>query len=170
MLKKSKALKKGVKDHRARSDDDDADNDDQDWDMYEKAKPMPGQLENCEICDKRFTVTPYSKSGPEGGLLCTKCGKEIDLQKKKEAKANKPPIVRAKRRKMQSNLMDDVVTKGAKSLQELCVEVRKLDSIPNEPWLSSHRKLRITSTMLKSLGLFRHASWTASARFFPSAA
>ena len=39
--------------------------------------PTPGQIENCEICNKRFTVTPYSKSGPNGGLLCPKCAKEL---------------------------------------------------------------------------------------------
>lgn len=93
------------------------------WDMYSKSKPLPGQLEHCEICDKRFTVTPYSKEGPRGGLLCTKCSKEQEAEKKKDAKAKKPPISRDKRRKMQSNLLDGIVPLGSKSLKELCVEV-----------------------------------------------
>lgn len=99
------------------------DDNDQDWDMYEKSKPMPGQLDNCENCDKRFTVTPYTKTGSGGGLLCTKCGKDMETRRKKEAKANKPAIARAKRRKVQSDLLDGQVTQGAKSLQELCVKV-----------------------------------------------
>lgn len=99
------------------------DNDGLAWDMYTKSKPVPGQLENCELCAKRFTVTPYSKEGPDGGLLCAKCSKEVDAEKKKETKAKKPAISRDKRRKVQSNLLDGLVSNGAKTLQELCVEV-----------------------------------------------
>lgn len=93
------------------------------WDTYEKSKPLPGQLENCEICDKRFTVTAYSKTGPGGALLCTKCSKEIDAEKKKDARANKQTAGREKRRQIQSNLLDGIVQVGSKSLQDLCVEV-----------------------------------------------
>ena len=95
------------------------------WDMYAKSKPLPGQLENCEICEKRFTVTAYSKTGPDGGLLCSKCSKELEAEKKKEAKAKKPALNREKRRKVQSNLLDGLIPHGAKTLKELCVEVRQ---------------------------------------------
>ena len=97
-------------------------------DIYTKSKPLPGQLENCEICEKRFTVTPYSKTGPDGGLLCTKCGGAQEDEKKKEAKTKKATITRERRRKVQSNLLDGLATQGSKSLLELCVE-KVADSI-----------------------------------------
>ena len=94
------------------------------WDLYAKSKPLPGQLENCEICNKRFTVTAYSKTGPAGGLLCPKCSKEQEAAKKKDGKSKKEIVSRDKRRKVQSNLLDGIVRNGAKTLQELCIEVR----------------------------------------------
>ena len=94
------------------------------WDMYTKKKQLPGQLENCELCEKRFTVTAYSKTGPDGGLLCTKCSKESDAQKKKYEKPRKQAANRDKRRQVQSNLLDGIVQIGAKSLQEQCINVR----------------------------------------------
>lgn len=91
---------------------------------YAKSKPSAGDLENCELCDKRFTVIPYSKTGPDGGLLCPKCSREQEAGKKKDAKPKKQGVSRDKRRKTQSNLLDGIVRNGAKTLQELCVEVR----------------------------------------------
>ena len=91
--------------------------------MYTKKVPLPGQLENCETCDKRFTVTPYSKTGPDGGLLCTKCSKEQEAQKKKDQKLKKPAISREKRRQAQSNLLDGITQHGSRSLQDLCIKV-----------------------------------------------
>jgi DNA repair protein RAD7 len=80
--KAEKKTKKGKgkpkkKPKKGESDDDDGSEYDGDLgnEMYKKARPAPGQFEHCEICSKRFTVTPYSKSGPDGGLLCTPCGK-----------------------------------------------------------------------------------------------
>lgn len=121
-IKASKNAKKGRKAKRGDSDDDDAE-----WDMYAKKKPLPGQLENCEICEKRFTVTPYSNTGPDGGLLCTKCSKEQDAEKKKDEKAKKQSVGREKRRQVQSNLLDGIVQIGSKSLQELCIKVNDWD-------------------------------------------
>ena len=102
---------------------DDSDEENAEWDMYKKRKPLPGQLENCEECEKRFTVTPYSKTGRNGGLLCSKCSKEQEAIKKKEEKANKLSKGREKRRQVQSKLLDGVVQIGSRSLQELCIKV-----------------------------------------------
>jgi DNA repair protein RAD7 len=125
-IKKAKGAKeaKGQKKKKKPTSDDD---DDDDFDignaMYSKAAPMPGQFENCEMCSKRFTVTPYSKSGPEGGLVCSPCGK--DLAKDGEAvagkRARKPPAGR-KRRQVESERLNGVAVGGAKTLQQLCIE------------------------------------------------
>ncbi|GIZ40995.1 hypothetical protein CKM354_000431300 [Cercospora kikuchii] len=114
-----KGKKKGKKDY---SDDDDSDFDaDFAKDMYKKSRPAPGQLENCELCNKRFTVTPYNKEGPDGGLLCTPCGKELTKDLKKEKKAAAPKPVGRKRRKIESDRLDGYTVGGAKTLQELCI-------------------------------------------------
>ncbi|RYN62156.1 hypothetical protein AA0114_g613 [Alternaria tenuissima] len=118
-IKKGKAAKKASK-KKKKGSDDDSDFEDV-MDMYKKAKPLPGQLENCEICNKRFTVTPYSKAGPEGGLLCTPCGKEMVKDAKAEKKAAKP-VVRKGRRKIESNRLDGMTVRGPKTLQQLCIE------------------------------------------------
>ncbi|KAJ5408228.1 hypothetical protein N7509_002111 [Penicillium cosmopolitanum] len=101
------------------------DDDDDDWLANqiadEKARPAPGQLENCEICGKRFTVTPYSKAGPEGGLLCADCSKNQAKGDGKKA----PPKKRAAgpgRRQNQSKLLDGLTAHGAQSLLEMCIK------------------------------------------------
>ncbi|KAF2737529.1 RNI-like protein [Polyplosphaeria fusca] len=120
-IKKGKEAKKKASKKKKRGSGDDSGSDyDLVEDMYKKAKKLPGQLENCELCDKRFTVTPYSKAGPEGGLLCTPCGKEIA----KEAKANQKtakPIVRKGRRKIESNRLDGLTQRGVRSLRQICI-------------------------------------------------
>ncbi|KAF2151772.1 RNI-like protein [Myriangium duriaei CBS 260.36] len=108
---------------------------------YEKAKPMPGQFEHCELCSKRFTVTPYSKEGPEGGLLCTPCGKQMtkDLKAEEKAKQKKPAAGR-KRRQNESNRLDGIASNKVKTLQQLCIEkavqfhddVEELGDLPQE--------------------------------------
>ena len=115
---------KGHKSQKKRKDEgSDGDDDDVAWDMYTKKKPLPGQLENCEKCEKRFTVTAYSKTGPDGGLLCTKCSKEQEDQKKKDQRSRKEAVSRDKRRHVQSNLLDGIVQIGSRTLQELCIKV-----------------------------------------------
>ena len=86
----------------------------------ESMAPLPGQMENCEVCEKRFTVTGYSRSGPDGGLLCPRCSKDLD---KEEGKARKKKKTTAgqRRRQIQSNLLDGIYP-GAKTLMTLCVE------------------------------------------------
>lgn len=120
-IKKGKeAKKKASAKNKKKGPDDDSDFEDV-MDMYTKAKKLPGQLENCELCDKRFTVTPYSKAGPGGGLLCTPCGKEMVKDAKAQDKAKKP-AVRKGRRKIESNRLDGLASRGPKTLQQLCIE------------------------------------------------
>lgn len=99
------------------------DDDDIAWDMYTKKTPLPGQLENCELCDKRFTVTAYSKTGPEGGLLCTKCSKEQEAQEKKNQKPKNRVMSGGQRRQRESDILDGILPSGPRSLQDLCIKV-----------------------------------------------
>ncbi|KAL8970240.1 MAG: hypothetical protein Q9183_001615 [Haloplaca sp. 2 TL-2023] len=121
-LAKIKEGKGSKKQKKGKKEDPDGEGSDADFGMYTKSKPLPGQREDCEICEKKFTVTPYSKTGPEGGLLCTKCSKEQESQKKKEAAVKKQAGPRAKRRQNQSNILDGIVHDGAASLQDLCIK------------------------------------------------
>ncbi|KAE8394784.1 hypothetical protein BDV23DRAFT_146363 [Aspergillus alliaceus] len=88
--------------------------------LHQRSRPIPGQLENCEMCSKRFTVTPYSKTGPNGGLLCAKCFRSLEGdEKKSKAKKHGP---RTGRRQNQSKLLDGVSQQGALSLVEMCTK------------------------------------------------
>ncbi|KAL8789849.1 MAG: hypothetical protein Q9213_000917 [Squamulea squamosa] len=120
---KIKESKNSKKQKKKKKGDPDGNDSDVAFDMYSKSKPLPGQLENCEKCEKRFTVTPYSKTGPEGGLLCAKCSKEQETQKKKDTKvtAKKQAGPREKRRQTESSKLDGIVLDGAVSLQDLCI-------------------------------------------------
>ena len=115
-IKKAKS-KKSKKKH----DDSDEEFDDT-FDMYKKAKPLPGQFAHCETCNKRFTVTPYSKEGPDGGLLCTPCGKQFAKDIKKEERAQQKKPTGKRRRQVESNRLDGIAPNRAKSLQQLCIE------------------------------------------------
>lgn len=117
--KKKKPKKKGKEDDSEDSDDDY--DEDLARDMYKKSRPAPGQFEHCEVCNKRFTVTPYSKEGSDGGLLCTPCGKELAKDLKAEKKAAAPKPQGRKRRKMESDRLDGMAIGGAKTLQQLCI-------------------------------------------------
>ncbi|KAK7910823.1 hypothetical protein PG985_013304 [Apiospora marii] len=116
-IKKSKAFKK-----RKRQDEDSDSDGIAEAILAERAAPLPGQMENCEICDKRFTVTPYSRAGPNGGLLCNKCGKELAQDDKDEQAQKKKKKVAARgtaRRQVASNRLDGVI--GCKSLMTMCI-------------------------------------------------
>ena len=123
-MKQSKEFKRRKLEQKARGEDDDEDDDTLARSMLTtKSKPLPGQLDNCDICEKRFTVTPYSKTGPNGGLLCPKCSKEIKDDEKKDAAAKKKKSAAPKGRRRQTEsdrLMGDVKP-GAKSLVDICV-------------------------------------------------
>lgn len=104
-----------------------ADSDDED-DLLEtifkeRAAPLPGQMENCAVCGKRFTVTPYSRNSPDGGLLCSPCGKELSkdpVPVKRKAKRATNGVGR--RRQIASAILDGTYHPGAKSLVTLCIE------------------------------------------------
>ncbi|KAM0479980.1 hypothetical protein ACHAPX_004559 [Trichoderma viride] len=118
-IKASKAFKKRKKNA---DDDDDYDDEIAQAIFEERSAPLPGQMENCEICGKRFTVTPYSVAGPDGGLLCAPCGREI--AKEREGQPKKKPRKQTggvgSRRTLQSRMLDGDV--GTKSLATLCVQ------------------------------------------------
>ncbi|KAM3458937.1 hypothetical protein MY3296_000084 [Beauveria thailandica] len=118
-IKSSKAFKK-----RKKYADDDEDDDDVARAIFEQSyAPLPGQMDNCEICDKRFTVTPYSVTGPNGGLLCAPCGREIAKEragKKPQKKPRKQTGGIGARRTTQSRILDGDV--GVKSLATLCIQ------------------------------------------------
>lgn len=130
-IKQSKEFKKR-KFEEQRDNGSDADDDDTiARNMMAKNRPLPGQLENCEICEKRFTVTPYSKAGPDGGLLCVKCSKELkDEEKKSQQAAKKKPPQRGRKRQTESDRMMGDVKPGAKSLVDACV--RKVASVVHD--------------------------------------
>ncbi|KAF4990388.1 hypothetical protein FGRMN_8523 [Fusarium graminum] len=118
-IKDSKAFKKRKK------DTDESDDEIARAIMEQSAGPMPGQMENCEICEKRFTVTPYSVAGPDGGLLCSPCGREV--AKERQGAIKKKPKKQpggvggvGRRRAIQSRILDGDV--GTKSLATLCVQ------------------------------------------------
>lgn len=77
-----------------------------------------------DICEVRFTVTPYSRAGPNGGLLCNPCGKQLEKEDGPAKKKKKPtaggPV--GSRRKNQSSILDGTYVLGAKSLMTLCIE------------------------------------------------
>jgi DNA repair protein RAD7 len=82
-------------------------------------------MENCEICSKRFTVTPYSVAGPNGGLLCAPCGRKIAKEREQDQPKKKAPRRQTgggvgSRRAVQSRILDGDI--GVKSLATLCVQ------------------------------------------------
>ena len=92
--------------------------------LYRKSlKPTAGQLENCAVCGKRFTVTAYTKAGPQGGLVCFNCAKDLDDGEGKAPPKKKAPPNQKKRRQYRSDLLDGVIQRGAKSLLQLSVQV-----------------------------------------------
>jgi DNA repair protein RAD7 len=131
-IKQSKEFKRRKSEEKSKKRQRDSDDDDDDGDgnydddliarkmLYKKSQPLPGQFENCENCEKRFTVTPYSKTGPDGGLLCTKCSKEMGKEEKKQQPKKRGPQ-KGKRRQTESDRLMGDVKPGTKSLLEICV-------------------------------------------------
>ncbi|SPQ21072.1 820ded6e-8ade-4189-81b8-5edc8e7cea34 [Thermothielavioides terrestris] len=121
-IEKIKASKKFQKRKRGLADSEDED--DLARLLMQRSAPLPGQMENCELCGTRFTVTPYTRNGPNGGLLCNPCGKELakdDAAAKKKVKRASGGAV-GNRRQVQSKILDGTYSLGAKSLMTLCIE------------------------------------------------
>jgi DNA repair protein RAD7 len=154
--KMAAAVKKRKRSLKGKKDPDDSDESDEVESDYSdalpvKKTPMPGQFENCEICEKRFTVTPYSKTGPDGGLLCSPCGKQVDKDMKKETKSAAKKPVAKKRRNIESERLDGIVRHGAKDLVQLCIEKvlkhhQDIESFDNMP---EHLTLQICRLFTK---------------------
>ncbi|KAK1760841.1 hypothetical protein QBC47DRAFT_15954 [Echria macrotheca] len=120
---KIKAKKKAQKRKRGEDDSDGSEYDDLAEAIFQRSAPLPGQMENCAVCGKRFTVTAYSRSAPDGGLLCNPCGKELDKEEAAPKKrAKRVPGVISGRRQVQSKILDGTYRPGAKSLMTLCIE------------------------------------------------
>ncbi|KAK3359702.1 hypothetical protein B0T25DRAFT_106869 [Lasiosphaeria hispida] len=122
VIDKIKASKKFQK--RKRKDGDADDEDDIARAIFqERSAPLPGQMENCALCKKRFTVTPYSRNAPDGGLLCSRCGRDLDPDDgAPKKKAKRVSAGAGKRRQIQSKILDGDYHPGAKSLMTLCIE------------------------------------------------
>lgn len=73
------------------------------------------QYENCEKCDTRFIVTFYSRSGPKGGLLCSKCSKELDDADRAKSR-KKRTEGRINRRAVESERLEGKSARGANDL------------------------------------------------------
>ncbi|EEP82931.1 conserved hypothetical protein [Uncinocarpus reesii 1704] len=137
--------------------------------MYQKKKSVPGQLANCENCSKRFTVTPYSKTGPAGGLLCTQCSKQQTAEEKKAKGKTLKPSKRG-RRQNNSNLLDGIAQRGAFSLLEMCIKkvadnIHGIEEFGDLPQTLLHRLSQILSKRRamtpRTLGLFLHSDATS---------
>ena len=123
-IDKIKASKKSRKRKKKGDSDDDDDEDELARAIFqERSVPLPGQMENCAKCGKRFTVTPYSRNAPDGGLVCNPCGKE--LAKEDGVPKKKPKRIGggiSGRRQVQSKILDGTFYPGAKNLMTLCIE------------------------------------------------
>lgn len=135
--KKKKEKGKGNKKRKVFGSDEDEDDDDLALAIFRSANPapLPGQMDNCGQCKKRFTVTPYSRADSTGKLLCSPCSrvlnkededkkkknKELEKLKNKEKEKDKKKAVGG-RRKAASHLLDGGSIVGPKPLVQLCVE------------------------------------------------
>lgn len=78
------------------------------------------RLGNCQVCSKRFAITPYTYTSPNGAPVCADCVQnkanthsELVAQKRSS---------RICRRENQSKLLDGLTTSGARTLLETCVK------------------------------------------------
>ncbi|KAG9235691.1 hypothetical protein BJ875DRAFT_458498 [Amylocarpus encephaloides] len=149
-ISKIKASKR-FKQRREHAETEEVSDDEVARDIFERTMaPLPDQMENCEACEKRFTVTPYSRKGEDGGLLCPKCTKELNKEEGAERKRQKTAAGR-QRRQVQSNLLDGIYP-GAKDLMTLCIETlaKNVDLAENLGDLPPSMIDRLTSILGKS--------------------
>ncbi|PKS05357.1 hypothetical protein jhhlp_008731 [Lomentospora prolificans] len=155
--KPSPPVKKPQK--RKRSDDKSdafSDGDDSVKDFMSMLRSRAGQVDHCELCLKKFTITPYTKTGPNGGLLCADCGRVMKGDKKPEPKKPLPkpkPSMKAlgKRRQMKSQIMSGTFKIGAKSLTTLCVETlaRNVDMVESLGDMAPHLVDKVAKRLSK---------------------
>ncbi|KAF3904056.1 hypothetical protein ABW20_dc0104174 [Dactylellina cionopaga] len=150
----AKKYKKGRK--AAGEDVSDVSDSDFEMELERAAIPIPGQIAFCAECNCRFTVTPYSRAGPDGdGLLCHACGKknapvEIAAKKKKQTtRTTKKNTARA--------LLDGDAT-GVKSLQELCIQLvaKHIDDVEALGPIGSHNMDKICQIISRNRSLNDH--------------
>ncbi len=128
----SKRFQRQQKMNGGEEDDDDAA-----ADLLDLEDARETQYSNCELCDIRFVVTPYSRTGPDGGLLCTNCSKELD-DKERAAKKRKLEKNRMARRETASKRLEgkegkganDLVTMGLNTLAKHIQDAAELGDMP----------------------------------------
>lgn len=99
---------------REGSEDADMNSDEEAENFLDADDRRETQYEDCEKCGTKFIVTFYSRSGPNGGLLCSKCSKELDDADR--AKRRKKGEGRVNRRNIESSRLEGKTTRGASDL------------------------------------------------------
>ncbi|CAI4210341.1 unnamed protein product [Parascedosporium putredinis] len=125
-------------------------------DFMSMLRSRAGQVDHCELCLKKFTITPYTKTGPNGGLLCADCGRVMKDEKKPEVNKplpkTKPSMkVLGKKRQVKSQIMNGTFKLGAKSLITLCVETlaRNVDLVESFGDLAPHLVDKVAQRLSK---------------------
>ncbi|KAF3937589.1 hypothetical protein ABW19_dt0200840 [Dactylella cylindrospora] len=132
----------------------------EDWDSsgseYEAPLPAPGQIAFCAECNCRFTVTPYSRAGPDGtSLLCNACGKKtapieaVEKKKRQVSRVNKKSNARA---------LLDLDSTGVKSLQEMCIQLvaKHIGDVETLGYIGSYNMDKIAQIISKNRSLNNH--------------
>ncbi|KAK6334089.1 hypothetical protein TWF696_002591 [Orbilia brochopaga] len=153
-LKKSEAKK--AKKARRDAGEDVSDDDDNDFGPTTAAVPLPGQIAFCTECNCRFTVTPYTKTGPNGeGMLCHPCGK---ASAPVEAAARKRKQAARTTKKSNARALLDGERGGIKSLQELCIQLvaKHIDDVEALGNIGSYNMDKICQIISKNRSLTDH--------------
>ncbi|KAF3920646.1 hypothetical protein ABW21_db0205786 [Orbilia brochopaga] len=150
-----KKLKKAEAKKARKAGDDISDDDDGDFEPN-RAVPLPGQIALCAECNCRFTVTPYSKSGPDGeGLLCHPCGK---ASAPAETAARKKKQVTRTIKKTNARALLDGDNGGIKTLQELCIQLvaKHIDDVEALGNIGTYNMDKICQIISKNRSLNDH--------------
>ena len=159
-MKKPPPTAKKPKKRKRSEDDSDVSSDDNDSvkDYMSLLRSRAGQVDHCELCLKKFTITPYTKAGPNGGLLCADCGRVVKDDKRPEPDKSLPrpkskPATKGigKKRQMKSQIMNGTFKIGTKSLTTLCVETlaRNVDLVESLGDMAPHLIDKIAQRLSK---------------------
>ncbi|KAK6529142.1 hypothetical protein TWF694_004354 [Orbilia ellipsospora] len=154
--KPTKAQLKKMKEREARRNGDEEADSDSGMDLYRVSVPVPGQIAFCAECNCRFTVTPYSREGPDGeGLLCHACGKKSAPIEKAENK--KKQVTRTNKKSSARALLDGDHSE-VKTLQELCIQLvaKHIDDVEALGDIGSHNMDKICQIISKNRSLNDH--------------